>query len=417
MRVLLINKYFFVKGGSETYFFGLRELLHKNGHELIEISMKDKRNIYSSYSDYFVENIDYSDKSCFKKLVNGLKAIYSREAYKKLLKLIKVSQPDIAHVNLFCHQLTPSIFHALKKSNIPVVYTSHDYKIICPNYKLFTKGSVCQKCLPGKYYNCVLNKCHKNSLMGSIIVTIETYLHQLLNSYNLPDYIICPSRFMYKLFVKSGIKEEKIIRLHNFLSESIYKEKDRYAGLERENTILYIGRLSEEKGLYCLLDAKKNLSADVKLKIIGTGPEQQRLREKVRNDCIQNVEFLGFMSGDNLYKEMACSKCTVIPSVCYEIFGLAVIESFAFGTPVIGSRIGGIPELIQEGINGYLFEANNSDELCGKIRLLLSLSSRDYSDMANNCRRSAESYSPERFYNALLDIYKDALKIKNNQGG
>lgn len=413
MKILLVNKYYYIKGGSETYFFGLKKMLEDNGHEVIVFSMNDEKNFKSEYEKYFVSNIDYESERLLNKVRNALKLINSKEAYKKLCSLIEDTKPEIAHVNLVYHQLTPSIFHALKKYNIPIVFTSHDYKAICPNYKLLSNGQICTKCIGGKFYNCAINKCHKNSNMFSILLSIEAYYHKIRKSYDLADYIICPSRFMLEQLVKGGFKREKLIHLPNFLSNDFESKTVMNTKLleKDNNTILYYGRLSSEKGLDLLLDVKKRIDKEFILKIIGTGPEEERLKERVKRENIKNVRFLGFKTGDELVNEIKSSKATIIPSVCHEVFGLTIIESYSTGTPVIGSNLGGIPEIIKENQTGFIFEHDNIESLKIAINKMLNMdvTSPEYLDMVNNCLSFKEEFTPKKYYEKLIHIYENLL--------
>lgn len=414
MKVLLINKYHYIKGGSETYFFGVKKMLEDNGHTVITFSMKDDKNLESEYAKYFTHNVNYDSKSILDKIYNAINIIYSREAYIKLCRLIRDTKPDIAHVNLIYHQLSPSIFQALKKYNIPTVYTSHDYKIICPNYKCYNNVGVCTRCYGAKYYNCLLYKCHKESYLNSLLVTIEAYLHRLMKSYNTAHRIICPSRFMYNQLLEDGMERSKLICLPNFIADKFFEMKTEGLSFIRERTILYYGRLSKEKGIDLLIEAKKIISPDVKLRIIGTGPEEERLRKRVEDESIPNIEFLGFKQGNELFQEIQSSKCTIIPSLWNEVFGLTVVESYCLGTPVIGSDIAGIHEIIRDGITGFLFKCDDAKDLADKINRLISLQVNEYKNLVQNCLEEKKLYDPKQYYLKLFDIYKETMnKTKN----
>ncbi|MFR2067146.1 MULTISPECIES: glycosyltransferase family 4 protein [Clostridia] len=407
MKVLLINKYNFIKGGSEIYTFGLKDMLIEDGHEVIDFSMKSLKNQYSKYSDYFVEEIDYSNNELLNKVKNSINLIYSREACHKLEELIKKTKPDIAHVNLIYHQLTPSILHILKKFNIPIVFTSHDYKVICPNYKLYNNG-LCDKCINGTYINCFKEKCHKNSKAFSLLLTIEAYVHKYLKSYDLIDKIICPSEFMKEKLIRGGLSRDKLKKVPNFINPQYYINSEKYRTINKEKYLLYYGRLSSEKGLLNLMEALKLVKKEVKLKIIGTGPHEQELREYIKENNIRNVEFLGFKNGDELFNEISKAYCTILPAIWHEVFGLTIIESFAFGTPVIGANLGGISELITNKKTGFTF--NNVEELAMSIDNILELSDSEYRAISNSCILEAEKYSPKIIYKQILDVYKDLVK-------
>ncbi|MFJ9383227.1 glycosyltransferase [Peribacillus sp. NPDC101481] len=410
MKILLINKYFYVKGGSETYFFGLKKMLENRGHETIDFSMSDDRNYQSNYRKYFVSNVDYEKGNKITKIKNGLKLINSNEAYKNLCKLIEDSQPDIAHVNLIYHQLTPSIFHALKKYNIPIVFTSHDYKMVCPNYKLYSGEEICTKCLNGNFVNCAINKCHKDSILFSALLSIEAYYHKFKKSYDMVDKIICPSLFMKNQLIKGGYEEEKLIHIPNFLT-SDFDDKVVKKGHKENKTLLYYGRLSQEKGLDLLLDAIKEINEDYILKIIGTGSEEERLKNRVSKENIKNVRFLGFKSGDELHNEISSSKATIIPSTWHEVFGLTIIESYSAGTPVIGSNLGGIPENIKDNKTGFVFENGNVESLKNALNKILSMdkSSIEYQNMVNESLVFKEEFTMDKYYSELIKLYEQLM--------
>lgn len=410
MKVLLINKYNFIKGGSEVYTFGLKEMLIEDGHEVIDFAMSDQKNEYSKYSNYFIDEIDYFDKKLSNKVKNSIKLIYSREASEKLEKLINDTKPDIAHVNIIYHQLTPSVLHTLKKFNIPIVFTSHDYKVICPNYKLYNNG-LCDKCINGSYINCFKGRCHKNSLVFSLLLTIEAYIHKYLKSYDLVDSIICPSQFMKDRLIESGISEEKLIYMPNFINPKYYLESKKYRAVNKSRDFLYYGRLSDEKGLLNLMKALKLLNRDVKVKIIGTGSQEEELKMFIKENNISNVEFLGFKSGNELYNEISKAYCTIIPSIWHEVFGLTIVESFAFGTPVIGANLGGISELITNEKTGFVFE--DIEGLANCINKLLDIDDNDYRRISNNCIIESKKYSPKVIYNEILKVYTNLLKERS----
>lgn len=415
MKILNINKYFYIKGGSETYSFGLKRMLEEHGHDVIDFSMKSEKNYSSPYEDYFVKNVNYNHQNMLNRLKNALKLIYSNEAYDNLKRLIKATKPDIAHVNLVYHQLSPSVFHALKDCGVRVVYTSHDYKIICPNYKLFNSKGVCTRCLDGNFLHCSFQKCHKDSYLYSVLLTGEAYLHKFLKSYEIPEVIICPSLFVKEILKKSGIEGKKLVHLPNFISGDIVAGSRKMMALNsssKGNYIVYFGRLSAEKGLDTLLDAWKMIDFDSKLLIIGTGPEETRLRGRINHEKIRNVEMVGYLSGEDLYLRVLKAKAAIIPSIWSEVFGLTVIEAYSFGTPSIGSKIGGITETIHDSVTGYHFDSGQPKSLAEKINKLLSLSLAEYNDMRQACLLEAENYRPDRYYQKIMEIYQQVLSNK-----
>jgi glycosyltransferase involved in cell wall biosynthesis len=403
MRILLINKFLYPKGGDAISTISTGELLRSNGHEVVFWGMDHPLNQSDyPYKQYFVPYVDLNNvfgiRNRFKTMIN---MFYSVEAKKRLDKLILIYRPDIVHLNNFAHQISPSILHVTYKYNIPVVMTMHDYKIVCPTYSMLLKGKTCEKCKEGRYYQCFINRCTKTSYTKSLLNTVEMYLHQnILRLYDLIDIFISPSMFMKSKCAEMGLLD-RIVSLPHFINISEYCPK-----YERtEQSIVYFGRLSHEKGLLTLIRAMKNIP-NITLKIIGEGPVKNYLQSEVFSMNLNNVNFLGYKSGQELKKEISNSIFVVFPSECYEVFGLAVIESFALGKPVIGSRIGGIPELVKDNETGLTFEPSNLEDLSAKIKELLN-SPEKVVEMGKNARVYVErELNSEKHYSGLMEIYQ-----------
>lgn len=404
MKILMINKFFYIKGGSETYYFSLKELLEKNGHTVIDFSMKDEKNFDSKYSKFFVNNVDYNRKqSILNKMREASKIIYSFEAKRKLEKLIKETKPDIAHLHIFQHQLSLSILDVLKKYNIPIVYTAHDLKMICPNYKMMTYGKTCEDCKGEKYSNCLKNKCVKNSTIKSAVAMIEAYVNKYRKAYDKIDYIITPSKFYRDKFIEFGINQEKIGHIPNFLND----KKIEYDTLPEQNYFLYFGRLSEEKGIMTLTKAMKKI--DATLKIVGTGPIKDKIEEFIEENNYKNIELLGFKSGKELNTIIANAKAVILPSEWYENGPYSAIESLKLGKILIGSNLGGIPELIDG--NGYVFKNGDSNDLYEKINCIIKLDKVSRKQMQNKSLEIFEKeYVSEIHYNKLIKIYRKLVE-------
>lgn len=408
MKILLINKFFYLKGGSESVFFETAELLKNKGHKVIFFSMKHAKNIASEYEKYFVSNVDYESKRLKDMFQDSLRLLYFFEAKQKMEELIEKERPDIAHLHNIHHQISPSILHSLKKFKIPIILTLHDYKMVCPTYSLLSKGVLCESCRGGKYYQCFLKKCVKNSRMKSLLNTIEMYLHHgILRIYNLTEIFTSPSRFLISKLNEMGFKN-RIDYLPNFVNFENFEPRSNW----EEKSIVYFGRLSKEKGLFTLVKAIKQIP-DITLKIIGEGPIEEILKAKVRAERIQNIEFLGYQNSENLKDEIRRSMFVVLPSECYENNPRSIIESFALGKPVIGSRIGGIPELIKDACTGVVFEPGDLNDLISKIEYL-----RDNPDKILNYGRNARTFvekelNPERYYQKLINIYEEAFRNKS----
>lgn len=398
MNILLINKFFFLNGGSERVFFQERDFLQKEGFRIIDFSMADARNFSSPYADFFVPKIDFhSQGTLWKKLAQVSRFIHSQEAVKNIEKIVQRERPVIAHLHNIYHHLTPSIIPVLRKNRVKIVLTLHDGKLICPSYLMLNGGKTCTACEGRRFWKPLVLRCQESLLQGCLL-SFEAYWHRIRRSYQAVDLFISPSSFLAGL-VSRRIPAERIRVLHNGIDY-----EGTQAHCQDRGYGLYLGRLSKEKGIVTLLEAHQRISGVVPLKIVGTGPLEQELRTKYIN-----VEFLGYKSGEELNEVLSRSSFMVVPSECNENCSMAVLEAMARGKPVIGSRIGGIPEQIEEGKTGLLFEAGNLNELAEKMIIL----AKDHSMRSDFGKRAREKqvseYSLKKHCEGLLDIYRELL--------
>lgn len=414
MRILMVNKFFYIKGGSETYYFSLKKLLESKGHEVIDFSMRDQKNYHSEYSNYFVKNVDYSNsQGILKKITAAVNIVYSLEAKKKFEQIIVDTRPDLVHLNIFQHQISPSILDVIKKYHIPTVYTAHDLKMLCLNYKMMHHGKICEACKYGKFYNCFFNKCVKDSFLKSSVNMIEGYFHKIKKSYNAIDAIITPSEFYKNKFIEFGIEEERIYHIPNFLNElrpSIDDMKD------KEKFYLYFGRLSEEKGVFTLIKAFKNLKC--KLYIVGSGPIESEIRNFIIDNSLDNIDLLGFQSGQKLKNIVGNAKAIILPSEWYENGPYSAIEALQLGRPIIGSNIGGIPELVNG--NGFLFQYGDYLDLKDKVLKVEALNTEQYRKLKKSSLELFNRlYTEDHYYKQLMKVYTEAYlrrNFKNKKG-
>jgi len=413
MKVLHANKYFFVKGGADRYFLETMDNLTEAGIECVPFSMKHERNQESKFESYFVSNADFSK---LKFSVEGFqiasRMFYSSEAKKNVEKLIADEKPDLAHVHNIYHQLSPSILVAFKKAKLPVVMTVEDYKLVCPNYLLYTQDRFCEACKKRKYYQAIHYKCLKDSYMASTLAAFEMWFHKMMGYYErLIDVYITPSKFVKDTLVAWGYPESKITVLPHFGNYDSFPYSFTYNS--QDPYIVFSGRLAPEKGVKYLVEALKSMP-EVKLKICGEGPEEKALRKTVKDYRMRNVEFMGYLGQQDLSRVIRDGQFVVVPSTFAEPFGLVTTEAFAYGKPVIGARRGGIPEIIEEGKTGFIFETQNVKDLTEKIKKLWNKPEL-IMDMGKAARRTVEEeYEPGKHIAALKEIYERAMKGKPN---
>ena len=403
MKILLVNKFHYLKGGSEKYYFELGELLKEHGHEVAYFSMKDEKNIVTGDKEYFVEPIDLNNGSKLK----ALDVIYSRANKKKMIEALDDFKPDIVHLNNFQRQLSSSIIGPIKKRNIPIVYTAHDVQAICPAITMIDNDKkICELCMGGKYINCIKKKCNKGSTLKSIIGALEGYYYRINKIYKKRiDAIITPSEFYKKKFIQDGINENKIYVMHNFVELKDYDvptQDDEYA--------LYFGRLSEEKGILNLINAFSKLDKGT-LYIAGEGSEKKTIERIIKEKKLENrVKLLGFLDSNQMKEIIRKSKFVVVPSIWYENCPYSVMETLAIGKPVLGSDIGGIPELVKNNRCGLIYKYDDINDFIDKMKLLF-----DNQDLVNELSKNAKEdanklYGKENYYKNIEEIYEKLLK-------
>lgn len=401
MKILLINKFLYPKGGDAISTLTTGRILADHGHEVIYWGMAHPDNPDYPLKEYFVANVDYEAAGGVgAKGRAAMNILYSFEARKKIEAVLEQVKPDMVHLHNFAHQISPSILHEVKKHHIPVVMTMHDYKLVCASYSMLVNEEPCERCMGGKYYQCGLNKCTKGSLFKSMVNVAEMYLHhRLLHVYDKIDLYISPSRFLADKVKEMGFPGE-VAYLPNCVDADAFEPAYDW----QEESIVYVGRLSREKGLETLIEAVRELP-EIQLKIIGDGPLKEQLQEKVTAARINNVALLGYRTGQDLHEEIRKSMFLVMPSEWYENNPMTVIEAFALGKPVVGARIGGIPELVRDGETGITFMSGDVSDLREKIGVMLERKA-DIADMGKNARALVErELNSEAHYEGLMEIY------------
>lgn len=395
MRILLVNKFHYLRGGSEKYYFELAQLLKSKGHTVGFFSMKHEENITTGDAEYFVEEIDLNTGSKLK----ALDVIYSQENKRLMAKALEEFKPDIVHINNFQRQLSASIIDAIKEKNIPIVMTAHDLNPICPASIMLYNGEVCDDCITKGYAQCIKKKCVKGSTLKSTLGVMEKKYYDFHKVFRKIDCIISPSEFNKNQLVNGKLKYNEIVTLHNFVNES---ERNEYV---LGDYAFYLGRLSKEKGILNLIEAIGDIP-NAKLLIAGDGPERERIEAYISEHKLDGrITLLGYQNQDSIHKYITNSRFVVIPSICNENCPYSVLEAMEIGKPIVASRIGGIPELIADGENGYLYKADDINELKEKLTLLLD-DDEKVNSFAQKSRELYESYySPDSYYNELIKIY------------
>lgn len=402
MRIAIASNYYYLKGGAERVLFEEKMILEAHGHQVSVFAQAHPRNEPSPYEDYFPPFKDWRGTRGLAKLTMAKSIMYDRQAARCFLRFLEAAEPDIVHAHNIYGGLTTSILDIARKKHVPVVMTLHDYKLICPSYLMLNRGAVCEDCKGGRFVHCLLNRCHKESLGASGVYCLESYLNRWLHKYDTIRYLICPSLFSLRKHTEHGIARDRLLHIPNFADAAgqvpRYKT-GRYA--------LFVGRLSEEKGIATLLAAAKSL--DVPVRLVGDGPLRTEYEKRAKNDGLSHVTFEGYKSGDDLKQLYENAAFLVLPSQCYENAPMSILEAYAYGKPVVGSRIGGIAEMVEHGRTGLQFTPGNADELAECVRTLwLDASLR--SQMGRAARDKAErEFSAEVHYEQLMEVYRHLL--------
>ncbi|GMW01918.1 MAG: glycosyl transferase [Candidatus Hydrogenedentota bacterium] len=404
LRILQINKFHFLNGGAELYYLGLSELLRDHGHTVHFFSMAHPENIPCEQSGYFIEHVNYENPGGLQgKLKIAAKTVYNGEARRKIARLLDDEPYDVVHLHNYHHQITPSILPEIKKRGIPIVMMVQDFKIVCPNYKMLTHDGVCERCKGHHYIQCAIHRCNKGSLLGSVVNTVEMYVHHWKRYNELYDLFVAPARFTANKIIEFGIPREKVTYVPNFIHVDQYEPQ-----YEPGDYLLYLGRLSSEKGVPTLIEAMKQFP-NVKLKITGRGPYEDAIKGLVKESGMTNLELTGHLSGDTLRAAIRNSMAVLIPSEWYENCPLALIEAYAYGKPVIGARIGGLGEMVFDGQTGFQFTAGDAPDLARAIGLAVADRDRLRTLGRNARKRAEEEYDAPHQYEQVMKVYNRVL--------
>ena len=412
MRVLLCSNFYYRRGGDCTYLLALQELLERAGHETAIFSMRHPKNLPCPQERYFVDFIDYADLNQNKNPLNAVKvlsrSIWSRQAQQNLAQLIADWRPDVAHLQNIHAYLTPSIIKTLVRARVPIVWSLHDFKLLCPESHFLNHGRICEECRGGRFWRCAKNRCKKHSRAASLVATLEAYIHCWWRVLDHVGHFIAPSNFLAQKFIEFGYAAERFTVLPHFLPSTPPVAVNADYGL-------YAGTLLPFKGVGTLLHALAKAPPHP-FHILGDGPLRIGYERQARELGLTHVEFRGFLTGAELEATYASAAYAVVPSECYETFSYAAQEPMAHAIPVIATQLGALPELVRNGENGLLFLPGDAEALArkmgqlwgdGELRRRLGLNARQY--ISGRC-------DPDRYVSALQNLYAEVISWKPHSG-
>jgi len=383
MKILQVHNYYQLSGGEDTVVAHEKALLEENGHEVIT---------------FYKHNDEINDYSFFKKIGLLYSTTWSQDTYNEMMEVIRTNRPNVCHVHNFLPLISPSIYKACKDSNVPVVQTLHNYRLICTNGLFLREGKVCEECLGKSAYHSVPKKCYRNSYAQTYTVARMIEKNKADRTWTkLVDAYFCFTEFAKSKFIASGLPDEKLIVKPNFVAAPSTEVTENNSS----PYLIYVGRLEENKGIHLFMEISHQL--DLPLKIVGEGPMEEQLRG------LPNIELLGKRPHEEVLQLIQHAKALLFPSLCYEGMPMTILEAFAHKTPVIASNLGAMQTIISHQKNGLLFEANSTEELLSFIQLLLEneeisqeIAETAFADFEHN-------YSRERNYEMLIECYNTVI--------
>jgi glycosyltransferase involved in cell wall biosynthesis len=413
MNILQINGRLSRGGGPQTYMQQATNLFRSHGHQVSYFGMWDEDNSGDVDAPHYVSPVNPLQVARSGRIgmqIDGaLRALWSREAAAKLNALLAARPVDVAHIHNIRYELSPSILPRLKNRGIRVVQTVHDYALLCPRGGFYSETSgVCERCRVHRYYVAPLTRCIKGSLSRSLFAAAELAVHRALRVHiRYIDLFIVPSRFMEQKYLEYGLPSQKVLFLRNTVRVEDFAAHQQ---LQDGGYYAYVGALRELKGVRSLLDAAERLPS-LPLLIIGAGEDREYLERTIAERHLTHVKVVGHLSGNHLREAVARARFTVLPSECYENCPMVVLEAFALGRPVIGARIGGIPEMVEDRATGLLFESGNVADLADRISYLFDRPELARALGAEGLRRVEQDYSAEAHYQGLLEAYQSAAQV------
>ncbi len=388
IKILFVHNEYQQAGGEDSVLASEIKLLSQNGHN-VSLVLKENNSINSFHSK-----------------VNAFQdVVYSKRSKQWMSEQIAAYKPDVVHVHNFFPLLSPSIYDACIDTGVQVVQTLHNYRTMCPGALLMRDGVICEKCVTGSAYQAVKHACYRDSLIGTFAVARMIEKHRSLGTWHHKiNCFIALTEFARNKFIEAGFPADKIVVKPNFAVDSALPEDELAQG---RVGALFVGRLSQEKGVSTLLNAWGKL--DVSLRVAGSGPLENRLSNLGGN----RVTALGMLDQKSVRKEMQQAAFLVMPSECYEGFPMVLVEAFSQGLPVIASRLGGMAEIIENGVTGLHFEAGNPTDLAEKVRWMTTHPEACLQMGINARNEYLAKYTPEKNYEMLMDIYDQVISHKS----
>ncbi len=367
MRILHVNKFLYRRGGAEAYMLDLAALQAAAGHEVAFYGMDHPDNPPYPFAAEFPKFVELEPPppGLRRRVAATARMVYSTSSRRGMERVVRSFRPHVVHLHNIYHQLSPSVLRPVREQGVPAVMTLHDYKLVCPSYLLLDHGRVCEACLDGSFLHAPARRCKDGSLGASAVLAFESAVHRLTRAYEPVQVFICPSQFLADKIAQGGVYPDRLRVLGNFVDSEGIAPKASPGG-----QVVYVGRLSYEKGVDVLVEAMVRLGV-TRLDVAGDGPERSRLEAQAALRAPARVRFHGRIPRDRVLELVRSAAVAVMPSRCHENQPMAVLEAFACGVPVVATDLGGLPELVQAGRYGDTVPAENPAALADALARML----------------------------------------------
>ena len=413
MRILHVNKFLYRRGGAEGYMLDLAELQRGQGHEVAFFGMEhpdnDRPQRFGASFPSFVEL--EPPPPGVARVRAAARMVWSSSASRGMGEVLREFRPDVVHCHNVYHQLSPSVLHPLREAGVPCVMTLHDYKLACPSYQMLDHGRLCDACVSGGLWQAARHRCKDDSLGASALLSLESWLHRTTGAWSAVDLFISPSRFLASVMGRAGVFPERMRVVNHFVDPS-----GPGPATGRGEGLVFAGRLAPEKGVDVLVEAVARLSRPVVLRVAGDGPARAQLEELAARRAPGRVEFLGRLDKPELQAVVRSSVATVVPSRWHENQPMTVLESFAAAVPVVCTDLGGLPELVRDGVDGRVVAADDPAALAAALDQVLGDPAGAHAMGVRARERMLVEFSPRTHLDRLGGVYEEA-RIRRHANG
>lgn len=387
-KVLLVHNYYRIPGGEDTVVHNEKAMLERHGHEVVT---------------YFRRNEEIAGMPLWRKLLLPFTAIFSLRTYCEVRRIIRTQQIEVVHVHNWLALVSPSVYYAALSCGIPVVQTTHNYRMQCAEGSFFRAGRICTDCVSGGLRCALRHRCYHGSFGQTLVCTAAMWLHRRLGIYRHLHYV-CMTDFNRRKLTEANEAAGRVIYDPSHMHIKPHFTAAAKTASAQASCYLFIGRIERIKGVELLVKAFARMP-EHSLVLAGTGTGLEHYQAEAAKSGCTNISFAGFCNREKLAELLAQAKAVIVPSQYYEPFGMVIIEAYAHGVPVIAGRVGGFPQLVQQGETGLLFDYDSVDSLCEAVRSFEGMRDVDWS---GNARRThAEHYTEEANYARMAAIYTE----------